>query len=69
VFLGLLFVVGVVDSFNWGIFSWENVFLRIFFSVLWLGWGVFQGWLVSRLFGLGGGVGFVLVFGVLVDGV
>jgi hypothetical protein len=36
---------------------------------LWLGWGVFQGWLVSRLFGLGEGLCFVLVFGVLVDDV
>jgi len=36
---------------------------------LWLGWGVFQGWLVCRLFGLGGGLGLVLGFGVLVDGV
>ena len=45
------------------------IFTYFFISVLWLGWGVFQGWLVCRLFGLGGGLGFVLVFGVLVDGV
>jgi len=43
-------------------------FYVFFLSVLWLGWGVFHGWLVCRLFGLGGGLGLVLVFGVLVDG-
>ena len=50
-------------------FVGKCIFTYFLFSVLWLGWGVFQGWLVSRLFGLGGGLGFVLVFGVLVDGV
>ena len=50
-------------------FVGKRIFTYFFISVLWLGWGVFQGWLVSRLFGLGGGLGLVLVFGVLVDGV
>jgi hypothetical protein len=55
-----------MDSFNAVFFRRKTYF---FISVFWLVWGVFHGWLVSRLFGLGGDLGFVLVFSICVDDV
>ena len=72
-FLEVCFSVSFLWLGSWirlsGVFFRRKMYFYVFFYLGFVaGLGCFY-WLVSRLFGLGGGLGLVLVFDVLVDDV